>query len=343
MAAYPPTEQRPVVLAMIVQPNEFNAFDQRHVEYDLLQRHGVRTVRISLDDVHRHARREGGTNRLIVRLHSGGGGGGQGGGEDNGQQQQQQQHQEQGDVEEVEEVEVAVVYFRAGYTPKDYNGDDDWAARQELELSAAIKCPNIALHLAGTKKVQQVLAQDGVLERYLGDGDAARALRKTFAVLHSLDPADCTAHGDGDGEAAVEAVIASIQQSPHLYVLKPQREGGGANFYGQDAADKLTCMPVRERLAYIVQGRILPPTQRALVLADGAVGRLQQSTTELGLFGVSVRRGTAGRGQDGGEGDVPKDHVVENAGVLVRTKPVDSDEVGFAAGFGVLDSPWLLG
>jgi len=34
-----------------------------------------------------------------------------------------------------------------------------------LERSKAIKCPSAAVHLAGTKKVQQVLACPGKLER----------------------------------------------------------------------------------------------------------------------------------------------------------------------------------
>ena len=44
----------------------------------------------------------------------------------------------------------------------------DWKARLMLERSRAIKCPSAAFHLAGTKKVQQVLASPGVLERYVG-------------------------------------------------------------------------------------------------------------------------------------------------------------------------------
>lgn len=52
--------------------------------------------------------------------------------------------------------EVAVCYFRMGYTPKDFQGEDDWKSRLLLERSKAIKCPNVYYHLAGTKKVQQV-------------------------------------------------------------------------------------------------------------------------------------------------------------------------------------------
>lgn len=58
-------------------------------------------------------------------------------------------------------TEVAVVYFRAGYSPDDYFGRTEWDARLKLERSTAIKSPSIGYHLAGTKKVQQVLAEEG--------------------------------------------------------------------------------------------------------------------------------------------------------------------------------------
>ncbi|KAH9287633.1 hypothetical protein KI387_031750 [Taxus chinensis] len=60
---------------------------------------------------------------------------------------------------------VAVVYFRAGYTPVDYPSEAEWRARLMLEKSSAIKCPSISYHLAGSKKIQQELAKPNVLER----------------------------------------------------------------------------------------------------------------------------------------------------------------------------------
>lgn len=62
-------------------------------------------------------------------------------------------------------AEVAVVYFRAGYAPNDYFGRAEWDARLKLERSTAIKSPSIGYHLAGTKKVQQVLAQEGQVRK----------------------------------------------------------------------------------------------------------------------------------------------------------------------------------
>ena len=42
----------------------------------------------------------------------------------------------------------------------------EWSARLKLERSRAIKCPTVGYQLVGTKKIQQVLAEPGVLERY---------------------------------------------------------------------------------------------------------------------------------------------------------------------------------
>lgn len=62
--------------------------------------------------------------------------------------------------------EISVVYLRAGYGPGDYTSDTEWEARHMVEVSMAIKCPTVITQLAGCKKVQQVLAMPGVLERY---------------------------------------------------------------------------------------------------------------------------------------------------------------------------------
>ena len=41
-----------------------------------------------------------------------------------------------------------------------------WEARLLIERSLAVKCPDIATQLAGTKKVQQEVARPGVLEKF---------------------------------------------------------------------------------------------------------------------------------------------------------------------------------
>ena len=66
---------------------------------------------------------------------------------------------------------------------------------------------------------------------------------------------------------------------------------------------------------------------RSMLLRDGKILEVD-TLSELGIYGTFVRRG---------------DRVLLNAeaGHLIRTKAATSDEGGVAAGFAVLDSPYL--
>ncbi|KAJ1195247.1 hypothetical protein NDU88_004528 [Pleurodeles waltl] len=86
-----------------------------------------------------------------------------------------------------------------------------------MERSRAVKCPDVATHLAGTKKVQQELSRPGALERFLpGDPEAVARIRATYAGLYSLDEGE-----EGDRNAAMAI------RNPERFVLKTQRDGGG--------------------------------------------------------------------------------------------------------------------
>jgi len=62
-------------------------------------------------------------------------------------------------------VEIAIVYYRAGYDPGFFPTEKEWSVYLSLENSRAIKCPSVSYHLAGTKKIQQMLCNPTVLER----------------------------------------------------------------------------------------------------------------------------------------------------------------------------------
>ena len=78
------------------------------------------------------------------------------------------------------EVLVSVAYYRAGYTPDDYPTELEWSAREIIEHSLATKCPTVGYQLAGTKKIQQVLCEENVLEKFL-PRKKSDLLRKCFA------------------------------------------------------------------------------------------------------------------------------------------------------------------
>jgi len=91
-----------------------------------------------------------------------------------------------------DDLEVGVVYQRTCYKPSHFASDFDWQTRLMIERSIAVKCPDIAYHLAGTKKVQQILAQPGVVEKFMSNADAVCRIRATFAQQLTLDMVSIT-------------------------------------------------------------------------------------------------------------------------------------------------------
>ena len=222
--------------------------------------------------------------------------------------------------------ELSVAYFRAGYSPDEYVSDREWDARGKVEASRAIKCPTVAYQLAGCKKVQQALAAPGALERFLDDDDAA-TLRTVFAGLYDLDVAD--------DHAAVDAVVQAALAEPDKYVLKPQREGGGNNLYGDDLKRALETLSPQDRAAFILMDRINPPMKKATLVRDGepVVG---DCVCELGVYGTILAK-------PGKDGKIIELHNEGGFGHLLRQKLLGVDEGGVAAGFAVLSSPALVG
>ncbi|XP_027933431.1 glutathione synthetase, chloroplastic-like [Vigna unguiculata] len=210
---------------------------------------------------------------------------------------------------------VSVVYFRAGYTPKDYPSESEWRARLLMEQSSAIKCPSISYHLVGTKKIQQELAKPGVLERFVENKDHVAKLRSCFAGLWSLEDSD---------------IVKKAIENPELFVMKPQREGGGNNIYGNDLKESLLKLQEsgsEEDAAYILMQRIFPATFPAILVRDGNWST-DHVISEAGIFSTYLRN---------------KDKIIINkeSGYTVRTKVSSSYEGGVLPGFGVIDTAYL--
>ncbi|XP_004135633.1 glutathione synthetase, chloroplastic [Cucumis sativus] len=267
------------VILFVVQAEERNMYDQHWLSVNLRKRHNVKTLRKTLAEIDREGvlRSDG---KLIV----------------DGQA-------------------IAVVYFRAGYTPRDYPSESEWRARLLMEQSSAVKCPSISYHLVGTKKIQQELARPNVLERFLDSEDDIAKIRKCFAGLWSLDDQD---------------IVNKAIETPELFVMKPQREGGGNNIYGDDVREALLRLQKEgseEDGAYILMQRIFPSVSPTIFVRDGICHK-DHAVSELGIFGAYLRN---------------KDKVIvnEQSGYLMRTKVSSSNEGGVAAGFAVLDSIYL--
>ncbi|KAF8984646.1 hypothetical protein BGZ46_007352 [Entomortierella lignicola] len=267
---------------MVVQPGERNAFDQRWIEYNLLKNHGVVLIRKTLAEIAEYGRLDPKTKALYIG-----------------------------------EQEISVAYYRSAYATTDYPTEKEWDGRLLAERSLAIKCPTIAYQLVGAKKVQQVLAAPGQLERFVKDPEAVAQLRASFTGLYPLD-------NSPEGLAAYEAALVNSDD----LVMKPQREGGGNNIYGKDIQTELKKLTAEQRNAYILMDIIRPPITKNVLLRKGELQKADV-VSELGVYGIYLNDGQ-------------KIVRNDNGGHLLRTKGVESNEGGVAAGFAVIDSLLLV-
>ena len=220
-----------------------------------------------------------------------------------------------------EEIVVSVAYFRAGYTPDDFPSEKEWEARLLLERSTAVKAPSIAYHLCGTKRVQQVLTEPGMLERFFPESpEAVEKLRSGFAGIYDLDP---------NGKYQDKHKEAS--EHPERFVVKPQREGGGTLVFGNKIVDALRDWDEDTLKSHILMERINPVSSPNHLLMSGKITPQVQVIPEIGFFHAFL--GTA---------DDDQILLNEALGYLVRTKPMDVEDGGVAAGRAALDSLYLF-
>jgi glutathione synthetase len=211
---------------------------------------------------------------------------------------------------------VAVTYYRAGYTPDDFPSQEAFKGRQLIEASSTIQVPDLAMQLSGMKKIQQVLTKKEVLEDFVSEEISGRFL-KTFAKMHTLDEIINTPEGE---------FTASKWLSCHAddYVLKPQREGGGNNYFGSDILNLIPTIKKEEQKAYIMMEKIKAVPHSSIQIVNGNAETLN-CVSEVGRFGVCFA-----------ENGKIKNNL--DAGYLVRTKAINVNEGGVSAGFACLNT-----
>jgi glutathione synthase len=290
----------PTCVIFLTQVGERNVFDQRHLEYQVAES-SIPVFRLPFSDILSSTTiSETPSRQLLYRLSS----------------------------NPSRVFEVAVIYLRAGYGPGDYTDETSWQARYHLERSAAIKCPTVLTQLAGTKKVQQVLAtprpssEPSSLSKFIKDDtEQAKELWKTFTNIYPMDTS----------EAGLEArKMALDPETSQTYVLKPQREGGGNNIYRGAIPEFLKKTPESHWGSFILMELITPPPVENVILRNGQIEK-GGVICELGVYGACL--------WDLQSGEVQYN---EEAGYLLRTKGDKSEEGGVAAGFGCMDSCSLV-
>lgn len=213
---------------------------------------------------------------------------------------------------------VALAYFRIGYAPTHYTSENCWKARELIEASSAVSLPSVMVQLANMKKLQHTLSEPSNLRRFVTDAEAQR-LERTFVHFARLEE---EIEWKGQRGKARDLAIAF----PDDWVMKPHREGGANNFFGDEMVTELKRLNAEESEAFILMEMIHQEPFRAIRLVRGEVED-GPCFTELGVYGIYLAP------------DSKSEPVLNReGGYLLRTKDVANKEGLVLGGFSFMDS-----
>ena len=79
-----------------------------------------------------------------------------------------------------------------------------------------------------------------------------------------------------------------VKQNPDNFVLKPQREGGGNNYYGEDILTEFQKLESKEIATFILMQRIKPCPRYGLLVKNRTL-EAAAVISELGIYSYMIR------------------------------------------------------
>jgi hypothetical protein len=193
-----------------------------------------------------------------------------------------------------------------------------------IELSTAIKCPNVDYFLCTLKIFQYHLQKPEVLRKFIPEELIAKDLSRFFMKIYYV--VEMT-----DEEKII--LFDDIRRDLKKYVVKPQKEGGGNNYFDEDIlkllpSDNDLSQLSTELTNSIIMERIFPPQHEGLVLRENKIS-VANCVSEFSVYGAIIS-------------DEKSILLNKNFGFLIRTKAENVNEGGIATGFSAVDLPYLI-
>jgi hypothetical protein len=193
-----------------------------------------------------------------------------------------------------------------------------------IELSTAIKCPNVDTFLCTFKIFQSKLQNPEILKKFIPDELIANDMSRFFAKIYYVNEMT---------DEEKKSVFAEMRGNISKYIVKPQKEGGGNNYYNEDILDLLPSEDDPSSVGVIlkhamIMERISPPEVETLVLHDNKLKKMN-CISEISVYGIIIS-------------DEKTIHLNKSVGFLVRTKEKSNQEGGVIGGFSAIDLPYLV-
>ena len=178
----------------------------------------------------------------------------------------------------VEGDEISLVYFRTLPDENNFSIGNFETVIRPIELSRAIKLPDVGQILISFKTFQQYFTQnEHVFERFVADSESCREMRQVLMDLHQVNDLD---------------LVNQVLDKPQDYVLKlAYGEGGGGCFSGDDMKLKLEAWKANwedssnERSNFLLMKKIHSPSFENVEVTHGYKWKRDLFNPEYGFYG----------------------------------------------------------
>ena len=168
---------------------------------------------------------------------------------------------------------ISLVYFNS-IDKKDYQDDDAWKAREFLELSNAVKVPDINSYLTSLKIYQYYLSKPDIIMHYNHNELILNDILRFFLCVYYLP--------DKSKEERNE-LIEKIKSDPNKYILISTEEKTGENLksiinsVGEELPDELIS-------GIIVEGYNSPEHESIILKDDNS--KIENVVSEYSIYGI---------------------------------------------------------
>ena len=221
---------------------------------------------------------------------------------------------------------VSMVYFNTGDKEEDYPDEDSWNGRELVELSTAIKVPDVNILLTSLRIFQYYLTKPGIIMHYYDNALIINDILRFFGGIYYAP--------DLEKEKQTE-FFNKIQAEPNKYILKPFH--GNKNILTGEKLKGVVPAGEGEPSEELKNGIILevstPPEHEALIIRDEKTS-IENVISEYSIYGIILSN----------DNNLTTNKSV---GYLVRTRNKDNindyeSSLGDEKGNVVLDLPCLL-
>ena len=170
------------------------------------------------------------------------------------------------------ENKISLIYFNSGDKEEDYPDEDSWKGRELIELSTAVKVPDINTFLTSFKVFHYYLSKPDIIMHYNYNDLIINDILRFFGGIYYVP--------DLDKEKQTE-LFNKIQSEPNKYIL--QSFSGKKNYL---TGEKLKSLVPSEELSNgIILEKVTPPEHETLIIKnENSV--VESSVSEYSIYGI---------------------------------------------------------